>query len=422
MLSKSCSCKDHIYYGSIYDKDKVPINDFLKPKSSDLYKMCINCRNHLRITQKTGKIVRYNSENDKYKESVKIDGEFFYCPRNDHPSKSLYPRDKVPKCLFRKEQNNVKSIYLNACLDCRNNRAQKSLDDRKKLQELSKSNNIFRCSRCKKEFDDEDRAINLDGTKSASCKTCKKKVKEYSKNIQLYGQSIKHDLICKYQSCCYICNKIFIKNPIDNNIIFEIDTEMINDRRVLKYENVYYDVIDFINQNKNLIAYNILQFDHLPEEDQRNRGLLKDDDPYIPKKNCVNAVGGPAAMKLEAEKTQLVDARCHLLETIKRQSGKIKGKSKIHKLKSDYVNELKKAGCCLCNYKNDDLPRFFHFDHINPSLKITDISAIVMDKLYTFDDLLKEIEKCRLLCNFCHIIHTDNQRINGELPHLLQKY
>jgi len=51
--------------------------------------------------------------------------------------------------------------------------------------------------------------------------------------------------------------------------------------------------------------------------------------------------------------------------------------------------------------------RFIHFDHINPEDKIDNISSMICDSSYSIQDISLEISKCRILCAFCHRIHTN---------------
>jgi len=88
------------------------------------------------------------------------------------------------------------------------------------------------------------------------------------------------------------------------------------------------------------------------------------------------------------------------------------------KKKLDYTDELKLKGCEICKYKNSDLPRFFDFDHLDPTTKIRNISKIVHESKYTFDELITEISKCRIICRHCHIIHTKTQIDNGIITNI----
>lgn len=58
-------------------------------------------------------------------------------------------------------------------------------------------------------------------------------------------------------------------------------------------------------------------------------------------------------------------------------------------------------GCSICGY--NDNPVALHFDHINPKDKEFNIS---LDYKRPLVQMMKEIEKCRVLCANCHAIET----------------
>jgi len=65
-------------------------------------------------------------------------------------------------------------------------------------------------------------------------------------------------------------------------------------------------------------------------------------------------------------------------------------KNKIAKIKLD-------SGCVRCGYNKH--PAALHFHHIDKSTKVMNISCNLH---HDIDDLLKEIEKCEILCANCH--------------------
>jgi hypothetical protein len=74
--------------------------------------------------------------------------------------------------------------------------------------------------------------------------------------------------------------------------------------------------------------------------------------------------------------------------------------SKGKKKRRDFVKELKiEAGCFLCGYKKTSAA--LHYHHLKPEDKEFDISWGV-NKQLTEEKLLKEIEKCVILCANCH--------------------
>jgi hypothetical protein len=69
------------------------------------------------------------------------------------------------------------------------------------------------------------------------------------------------------------------------------------------------------------------------------------------------------------------------------------------------VNSLKSAPCVDCGRS---FPPFcMEFDHIDPSKKCNDIKNLVC-KGRSFNFVLKEIEKCHLVCILCHRMRTYN--------------
>jgi hypothetical protein len=231
---------------------------------------------------------------------------------------------------------------------------------------------------------------------------------------------IKHEHIEKNQSFCFLCNKIYI---INNDTLTSLDTILNGDTRYVKYNNILYIVRDFIIEYADIINIDVLHFDHLTEKEQRERKIIGPDEPYLAKIDNVSHISGEIQIRFEASKCQLLCGKCHVIETIRREDekriekhGSIDYKSYINKnqdKKRDYANELKKQGCSLCNYIDISLPRFFHFDHIDPSQKINTISEMIGDSRYSFEHLLSEIGKCRILCLHCHMIHTKNQFNDG---------
>ena len=97
-------------------------------------------------------------------------------------------------------------------------------------------------------------------------------------------------------------------------------------------------------------------------------------------------------------------------ETIRREVGlDIKERSHSERQKLDITNSLKLKGCEVCGYADKTMLRFLDFDHIDPLMKREVISRMVKDNAYSADELLTEINKCRIVCRHCHIIHTKTQ-------------
>lgn len=399
METKPCESKNHSIKTSTHPKTEVPIELF-KNKNDTLYKQCLDCR--------TFHHKKYNKK-DKYTESVNNNDGFIYCTSKNHLSKSTYPRDKVPVKLFMKYPENPNSPLTVSCLDCRTSNS-KSSKEWKENRINNTQEDMFCCRKCNQDILHSDRAINLNKEISTLCKPCKIIENEKEQTKKIHYRNIKLDHIEEQQSCCNICNSIFIS--FDKVTIIELSTKIIDNIRYLEYQDKYYVADNFINLFKNDIVLEILEFDHLPEKEIRELGILNDEEIYIPKKRAVFHMCSDKSMRLEANKCQLLCGKCHLIETIKREKGKTYHAPLILK-KLQHANKLKEKGCCLCNYTNNDLPRFFHFDHLDPTNKIDKICNIVGKSKYNFNDLLLEINKCRILCQHCHALHTRQQVSKG---------
>ena len=68
-------------------------------------------------------------------------------------------------------------------------------------------------------------------------------------------------------------------------------------------------------------------------------------------------------------------------------------------------------GCEQCGYNQH--PQALTFDHIDPSTKEFSVANY---GARSWEALLKEIDKCRVLCANCHNIHTAFQQANGVEP------
>lgn len=82
-------------------------------------------------------------------------------------------------------------------------------------------------------------------------------------------------------------------------------------------------------------------------------------------------------------------------------------KAKLKKERREQLLEyLYGKSCEHCG--NDDV-RVLEFDHIDPSLKSFGIARAIGD-VRKWDDILQEIQKCRILCANCHRIVTAEQQ------------
>jgi hypothetical protein len=69
------------------------------------------------------------------------------------------------------------------------------------------------------------------------------------------------------------------------------------------------------------------------------------------------------------------------------------------------------AGCVDCGRK-DGVPECYDFDHLEQFEKSQAVSTMVTAGM-SIAELQKEIDKCEVVCAFCHRIRTASRR-NGE--------
>ena len=212
---------------------------------------------------------------------------------------------------------------------------------------------------------------------------------------------------------CMKCNKIFLQPEEGKFQVQEFPTYLKDNIRYIKYENVEYDVENFFRAHEKLLELRILEYDHLTEEEQRERGLLKEGDIFVPKMNDISQLTSDDAIEVEIRKVQLLCSRCHVEETKKRETGR--PATGLTLLKLNYVNNLKKEGCSICGFYDPELHRFLDFDHLDPPNKVESISHMVYSYDYSLEDVIKETDKSvtRIACRFCHTIHTSWQIEQG---------
>lgn len=423
---KKCSCNLHSH--STHPKDKVPSKMFLKdpenPKSKIL-SYCSDCRSLSSIKSKQARIVKALLTQQTKELLQNTNSEFGYCGQSIHDTvvMSIYPRDKVPKEMFRMEPDNPHSELYDQCSDCRKYKAEKLNNWKQSKRAESEANECFRCYHCHKEFPENERAPNLDGTLSVHCFKCKDMQNIRNDRRAEYYRTIQLEFMNEMECSCFKCKSVFLQ-PIEGTLApIKLNTFEKNGKRYLIYDGVTYKVTDFFEKYNNLLETSILPFDHLPEDEQRKRGLLQENEVYIPKRYEISSAMSDTAKRLESKKCQLTCLECHMIETDDRSNALRNNQPLKLNMKQEYVNTLKLAGCSSCGYKNDKLLRFFHMDHLHPETKRAHVSTMARTNSYTFEETVEECEDCRVLCGHCHIIHTRNQIQEGMfLPNFDEYY
>lgn len=396
-----CSKAKHHLCGSIHVKEKVPTVLFMidqNDPSKGLYKTCFDCREYGRKINKK----RYQKTNELSK--IKIGDDLFrHCSNPDHKTQgSIFEQDKVPTELFKKNDNT--NTFFKTCKDCREKRSQNHAKNREKRKNEIKFNKKYciSCENFKSTYDFENDIIK-------TCKACNIKNRKTAEKIANMRNKLKLELIEKNGSSCELCKRIYLKPICENEGVKTMIPFKKNNKYYIFYNDCEYDIHDFIALYKNDLELRILQFDHLPEHEQKERGRLDENNLYEPKIKNVSSFCNWDLMKKESLKCQLICILCHIKETIKRE----KGITKRHGImfeKIKYTNDLKKRGCEICHFVDIDLPRFFDFDHVDRDTKIKDLAYMVKCKNYTLEDVKNECKKCRILCKHCHFIQTDIER------------
>ena len=409
---KVCSSSRHESYGSAYNRKFVPFkyffNDPANPKGRE-FSTCMHCRNYkAEAERRRRKKLVENSQN------IQTDPEYKYCPSAVHSKNvSNYPRDKVPILMFKKGEKTFKH-----CSDCRIFSGEYKREKMADMREFLKDNpDVFFCFSCQFYFDSKDEMhIKEDGSIGTRCLSCKEfniyRLKEKYQRKRAWYNNIKMKLFLNYENTCRRCDKIFIIPKENSLIVREVIPYFKDGIKMVEYEKINYSVKEFMLKFPQLLEMRIIQLDHLSEREQRQRGILKENEIYEGKKHNVGdckQFSSEKEMEKEAEKCQHLCCKCHIIVSKERELG-VENRSLNVKAKRAYVNKIKESGCSSCGFKDVNLLRFFDMDHIDVDTKIEVVSHMVMFSNYTLEDVIEECKKCRVLCKHCHWIHSSNQR------------
>lgn len=329
---------------------------------------------------------------------------------------SAYPREKVPIIFFLENPDDPDTKIFANCEECRKKRSNYRKELINKKYESLKDDE-FLCERCVKTYKISDRSKNLDGSEGKLCIKCKENKKEYSmkkyENKKEDQQYIILKRIQKNGASCENCKCIFLKPVADTKYAVTLETYDYNGIRCVDYEDRIYRSSDFIKRFEKHLEMRILEMDHLTEEEQRERGILQPDEPFEPKLDCIANLEGKALIN-EFKKIQVLCCKCHIIVTESRRRRK-RSKTKLTQEKIAYTNELKKSGCSVCGFYDENILRFLEFDHLNTKEKLYNISDMKMYDDFSLEDMKDELKKTRIICKHCHKIHTSEQFKRGEI-------
>ena len=388
-----CASQTHTASASTYPRDKVPKKMFLKdpnnPESEKL-EACSDCREKVNA--------QVNERRANLREMAKLrrqdpNAELMICIDPQHQVISKYKRDEVPRHMFMKFPENPKSPLRKRCSECRAVDNERRLTN-KDLNEEKVGDNQFYCRPCNKIKPLEEQAIKLDGEKSKMCKKCLlNDQNSYARSAAL-RRTIKMEILKKNGCSCEKCKKIFLRPESMNSGVIELSTYERDNISYVTYKDKEYKVENFLDEFEELLELRILEYDHLTEQEQRERGLLGENDIFVPKKDNLCHLAGEDSIRLETVKTQLIDSRCHTEETIRRQLPNPYPQNKLCEEKMAYVNKLKCKGCSVCGFYDPNLHRFLDFDHLIPKNKVECIAEMVRNPAYySMEDLIKETDE-----------------------------
>jgi hypothetical protein len=143
---------------------------------------------------------------------------------------------------------------------------------------------------------------------------------------------------------------------------------------------------------------------------------------HINPKTKKGEVGSMQTLESQSEERKgcnVLCTKCHCIHTFKveKQHGLKKERDPKDRMRiaRDFINEYKRliGGCqnpgCTDKFDPDNLP-FYQFDHIKFLEKLLDISRMVSAG-YSVRLIKLELEKCIMLCTYCHRIKTREQLI-----------
>lgn len=288
------------------------------------------------------------------------------------------------------------------------------------------NNELFRCRKCGElksieEYYTKDTKLGRD----LDCKGCyQARVKEIRKIKKEGICKIKKREIINDKTTCSNCRQLksineFYKQPTSIGISYRCKECMLSATKNIpnyqekkqKYDNERKkQFFDMVNQLKSLPC---MDFDHV-------RNI---------KENDVHEMKGCKVEKIinEIDKCDLVCSNCHRIRTAKRrleaQAQNIDEdipnkvyKNKQRKSKNrDIVHRIKSQACTLCQICFD--PYAMDFDHLDPTQKINNVSQMIRIG-YGIDKILKEIDKCQLLCSNCHrmVEYSRREKNNINIP------
>jgi hypothetical protein len=286
------------------------------------------------------------------------------------------------------------------CKTCRSSHARKT-HKKKNIQTVLVSEK--RCTKCKtvKSASDFVRAKRTKTGLTSWCKECQntsgKKWEERMKTRELPND---------YKDIVKICSGCKKELSGSEFCLDKTNKDFLTSRCKVCISISYQTVLQYLQQKKKemggeckvcgLDELKMLEFDHLRDKNKE-----------------VSRMRSKKAVDREAEKCQLLCVKCHRRKSARERIEKYPRddcqtpNKKIQTRNYDFVNKIKLSigQCQICKIKIDPEDELdlctFDFDHIDPTTKVGNVSNMCLKK-FSIKRIQSEIEKCRLLCCFCH--------------------
>ena len=415
-----CPGKHSACTGTPHPRHAVPIELFRrKPEdpTSSICKECYHCRGYKNVA--VAKIEKNHLARYHHSKQLDLEGKssVMYCPSKVHGGriKSEYNRDAVPVDRFRRIPGNPKSDMWENCLECRNHFAGNYRVLVAERVERAVQIDMVCCGRCRKFIKRSELPLTKQGEIAACCFDCTNRGMDVLDELRDCLNALKLEFILKNEASCCRCKYLYFKPEGDSLCVRRLETYLKEDgHRYVTFEGVECSVTRIIEFCKDHLELTIIEFDHLTEQEQRDRKILLPHEPFVPKHDDVTKYKSVHNMRLESKKCQNLCVVCHVIVSTERD-GTITNHLGKHRQKLDYVDDLKAKGCSSCGFSWPSFPRVLDMDHINPKTKRDTLANMVNDGKYTLEDVIQECNGCRVLCKYCHKIHTRRQIDNGEI-------
>ncbi len=404
---------------SPYQNGSVPIHlmsSIENDGSTTIYRMCKHCREFANARKKDRK---HKIEEKFTVASLNIHNgsTVGYCTGDSHNAVSTHPRDIVPVELLKQYPNNPDSPILKVCIDCREDKTSKerSRINKKRIESTSVGKKL--CSTCNIcVLEGVNLCFNKDGTESKTCKGCREIMRTKNRKLKSIYKTIIYERILENGHSCMKCEKLFMKAPDGSIIVSQVNTYVKTDGiRYFMYQNIEYPALKVISSLKPFLELDLIEMDHLSEQEQRELGILRSTDEYLPKHKDVSSMRSETSMRLEAKKCQHLCVLCHYEMTMFRTRRTLEIEmSSLRRDKFAYVNSIKLMGCNSCGVIHEDTGKM-DMDHLDPTKKTEGLATMVADSKYTLQNVIDECFKCQVLCKFCHKMRTRQQHLNGEI-------